>query len=58
MASGAYRWVSEGGRDPLGVFGGDILRVPFQLGTFLLEGGEALNFGTPERHDDAALYHY
>ncbi len=47
VAIGAYRWVGEGGRDPLGVLVGDTLPAPFQLGTSFLEGGVALDFGTP-----------
>ncbi len=47
VASGAYRWVGEGGRDPLGVFGGDTIAAPIQLFTSLLEGGVAVNFSKP-----------
>ncbi len=47
VASGAYRWVGEAGRDPLGVLLGDMFESPIQVGTSLLEGGVALDFGTP-----------
>ncbi len=42
-----YRWLAEGGRDPLGILVIDSHQAPIQFVSSLLEGSVARGFGKP-----------